>query len=67
VQYGADGLAKNAQSFPLLRYDGQPRQTFDLYVSGQIVESADGKWVETCTAVDTTAFYQLIIQVINQG
>ena len=67
VQYSADGLAKNAQGFSLLRQDGQPRQAFDLYVSGQIIESADGNMAEICTEVDTTAFYQRFIQVINQG
>ena len=39
VEYSPDGLAKNAQGFSLLRWDGQPRQAFDLYVSGQIADS----------------------------
>ena len=66
VQYSDDGLAENANGFSLTRKDGKPRQAFDLYVSGQIVESEVGQWVEVCTDVDTDTFYQRFIQVINR-
>jgi inosine-uridine nucleoside N-ribohydrolase len=66
VQYSDDDLVGNAHGFSPTRKDGKPRQAFDLYVSGQIIESEDGQWVEVCTDVDTAAFYQRFIQVINR-
>lgn len=66
VKYDKDGLRENAHSFSPARKDGKPRQALDLYVSGQIVESGSGKWVEVCTDVDGAAFYRRFIQVINR-
>lgn len=65
VKYDADGLVDKT-SFSLTRKDGKPRQAFDLYVSGQIIESEGGQRVEVCTDVDASAFYQRFIEVINR-
>jgi len=66
VKYEQDGLRENAHRFSTARKNGTPRQAFDLYVSGQIIESEGGRWVEVCTDVDDAAFYQRFIQVINR-
>ena len=65
VEYSDDGIKKNALGFSPNRKDGKPRRAFDLYRSGQIIESDAGHYVEVCTGVDSTIFYQRFIQVIN--
>ena len=65
VEYSEDGIKKNALGFSPNRKDGKPRRAFDLYRSGQIIKSDAGQWVEVCTGVDSTVFYQRFLQVIN--
>ncbi len=65
VQYSEDGIVGDPQFFSPTRWDGQPRRAFDLYFSGQIVESEGGQLTEICTDVDSTTFYQRFIQTTN--
>jgi inosine-uridine nucleoside N-ribohydrolase len=65
VQYSEDGIVGDPQLFSPTRKDGKPRRAFDRHVLRPIAESEDGKWTEVCTDVDSAAFYQRFIQVIN--
>jgi inosine-uridine nucleoside N-ribohydrolase len=64
VQYSSDGIVNHR--FSPIRWDGKPRQVLDLYLSGQVIESEAGRWVEVCTGVDAAAFYRRFIQVVNR-
>jgi inosine-uridine nucleoside N-ribohydrolase len=66
VAYSDNDMLGNTLGFSATCKDGNPRRAFDLYRSGQIIESDTGQWVEVCTGVDAAAYYQRFIQVINQ-
>jgi inosine-uridine nucleoside N-ribohydrolase len=65
VEYGEEATGPDIPRFsPILR-SGKPRRHFDLYCSGQFIESDRGHWVDVCTDVDAGAFYARFTQVIN--